>query len=351
MSSVKANAAVCEICGGRLILAEKDLFACEACGANYPKEWVRAKVQEISGTVKVDGPVEVRGVASAENLLIRAQAFFDNDSIGLATEYCNKVLDLEPNHSRTLALLNEISKKNKKQDMETTYWLLMNRIKEAGGQYSNYFANGWRMSPEEAKNSLQRLKEADEYYAVTIAFSGLPTDDEIAVYRDFITKNSVDAFAAGIFIFYFIEKKDWARAKLFLSEEFSTFNFFSRTEHYEELFSAILTHEELAAAFQSHIQDPEQFLLRSAVLAPHNGVELALLCGANLNSCLVNLVKAHMNPNNHIVHIEALVMLGADTKQKIDGASLGKYLKKRLRAHKGFEEDKRRIQQAILILS
>ena len=46
MSEIKANAAVCEICGGKLVFRNADNFECESCGANYPKDWVRAKVQE-----------------------------------------------------------------------------------------------------------------------------------------------------------------------------------------------------------------------------------------------------------------------------------------------------------------
>ena len=61
MSNIKANAAICEICGGKLMLRSVEAFECESCGANYPKDWVRAKVQEITGTVKVEGPVEVTG--------------------------------------------------------------------------------------------------------------------------------------------------------------------------------------------------------------------------------------------------------------------------------------------------
>jgi hypothetical protein len=62
MSDVKAKAAICEeVCGGKLVFRNADNFECESCGMNYPKEWVKAKVQEITGTVKIEGRVEVTG--------------------------------------------------------------------------------------------------------------------------------------------------------------------------------------------------------------------------------------------------------------------------------------------------
>ena len=72
MAEVKANAAICEICGGKLVFRNADNFECESCGANYPKDWVKAKVQEIIGTVRVEGAVEVSGVESADALYKRA---------------------------------------------------------------------------------------------------------------------------------------------------------------------------------------------------------------------------------------------------------------------------------------
>ena len=72
MSNTKANAAICEICDGKLVFRGADNFECESCGVNYPKDWVRAKVQEIKGTVRIEGPVEVAGLESADVLYKRA---------------------------------------------------------------------------------------------------------------------------------------------------------------------------------------------------------------------------------------------------------------------------------------
>ena len=50
----------CEICGGKLIGKPGGLFECESCGMEYNTDWAKAKVQEIKGTVKVEGTVSVR---------------------------------------------------------------------------------------------------------------------------------------------------------------------------------------------------------------------------------------------------------------------------------------------------
>lgn len=50
----------CEICGGRLITSGDGILQCEACGSCYSKDWARTKVQEINGTVSVEGTVRTQ---------------------------------------------------------------------------------------------------------------------------------------------------------------------------------------------------------------------------------------------------------------------------------------------------
>ena len=51
----------CDICGGSLTMDISGEFAiCDSCGMKYSKEHVKAKVQEIKGTVSVEGPVKVQ---------------------------------------------------------------------------------------------------------------------------------------------------------------------------------------------------------------------------------------------------------------------------------------------------
>lgn len=70
------SALTCDICGGKLIMQTGALVKCESCGMEYTKERMQEKVQEIKGTVKVDGPIEtIKGEAEKERLLKNAETF------------------------------------------------------------------------------------------------------------------------------------------------------------------------------------------------------------------------------------------------------------------------------------
>ena len=56
----------CEICGGKLIGKPGGIFECDSCGMEYDTAWAKAKIQEITGTVKVEGTVEVQGKVQVE---------------------------------------------------------------------------------------------------------------------------------------------------------------------------------------------------------------------------------------------------------------------------------------------
>ena len=51
----------CEICGGKLIGKAGGIYECDSCGMEYDTTWVKEKIQQIQGTVKVEGTVEVTG--------------------------------------------------------------------------------------------------------------------------------------------------------------------------------------------------------------------------------------------------------------------------------------------------
>lgn len=81
----------CEICGGKLVGKPGGLFECEYCGVEYSTEWAKAKIQEIRGTVKVEGtvdvkgtvkiegPVEIKGGVSIDNLIKRGQMALEDE--------------------------------------------------------------------------------------------------------------------------------------------------------------------------------------------------------------------------------------------------------------------------------
>lgn len=87
------TALVCDICGGCLVSHEGgDLFICESCGTKHTKERAKEIYASIVGTVQVDG------IASAGNLLIRAHELEHDFEGAKAKEYYNRVLENDVNN-------------------------------------------------------------------------------------------------------------------------------------------------------------------------------------------------------------------------------------------------------------
>ena len=97
----------CEICGGKLMAKAGGLFECEYCGMQYDKTRIQEMVQEIKGTVKVegtvevkgtvklDGPVEVKGAVNVANLLKLGQMALENRQWTEARKHYDEVLNLD----------------------------------------------------------------------------------------------------------------------------------------------------------------------------------------------------------------------------------------------------------------
>lgn len=96
----------CEICGGKLVGKPGGLYECEYCGMQFDTAWAKAKIQEIKGTVQVegtvevkgtvtlDGPVEVKGGVSLENLLKRGYLILEDQKWGQADQIFDEALNI-----------------------------------------------------------------------------------------------------------------------------------------------------------------------------------------------------------------------------------------------------------------
>ena len=85
----------CDVCGGSLLIdAGGKTATCQYCGAKHSIERMREKVQEIKGTVSIEGEVNVAGIANVENLLVRAREFEEEGDCAKAEEYYNRVVRL-----------------------------------------------------------------------------------------------------------------------------------------------------------------------------------------------------------------------------------------------------------------
>lgn len=71
----------CEICGGKLVGKPGGIFECENCGTEYSTEWAKAKIQEITGTVKVEGTVEVTGKVQVEGGTVQVDTSANKDAL------------------------------------------------------------------------------------------------------------------------------------------------------------------------------------------------------------------------------------------------------------------------------
>lgn len=97
----------CEICGGKLIGKPGGIFECENCGTEFSTEWAKAKLQEITGTVKVEGtvqiqgkvhvegPVKVENAVSKESLLKLGNNALEDGKWDKASDYYEQVLRID----------------------------------------------------------------------------------------------------------------------------------------------------------------------------------------------------------------------------------------------------------------
>jgi len=69
-------------------------FQCENCGTEYPLEWMKIKFQ-MTHSVKIEGDVQIEGIASVDNLYKRACSFLEAKEWKKADSYFDKILDIK----------------------------------------------------------------------------------------------------------------------------------------------------------------------------------------------------------------------------------------------------------------
>ena len=88
----------CEMCGSTDLIKQDGVFVCQSCGCKYSVE--EAKKMMIEGTVEVKGTVKVDSSDELQNLLKRAFDFLEDGDWKSANEYCEKVLDIDPENAQ-----------------------------------------------------------------------------------------------------------------------------------------------------------------------------------------------------------------------------------------------------------
>lgn len=179
----------CEVCGSTDIKKVDDsIFECQSCGVQYDKSEVQKLLVELTGEVKIDRSEEI------ENALKRAQQFLDEGDFSKASEYYNKVLDLDPNNEPAQRAINEINEKNasqrkKEQDearrRSSAVRVLKHNVDPSEG--INYFLRALKNAPDVAPDifkEIEIMSVTQGYYPFSVVdkqYSG--TYDGIACYR------------------------------------------------------------------------------------------------------------------------------------------------------------------------
>lgn len=135
-------ALVCDICGGKLIIGSGGIAICDSCGMEHSVDRMKEKVQEIKGTVSVSGPVQVDTSHLVENYLRMAENAESISNHAEAESYCNKILEVEPNHYQAWLL------KGKAAGWQSTLGNL--RLTEA----ANAFIKAYEFAPEDKKRAV-----------------------------------------------------------------------------------------------------------------------------------------------------------------------------------------------------
>ncbi len=86
---------VCEMCGSNDLIKKDNVYVCESCGTKYSVE--EAKKMMIEGKVDVSGSkVKVDENDKIKNFLMMANNAYDADNKKEAENYCNKIIEIEP---------------------------------------------------------------------------------------------------------------------------------------------------------------------------------------------------------------------------------------------------------------
>lgn len=256
----------CDICGGKLTMDISGEFAvCESCGMRHSKNRVQQKVQEIKGTVKVEG------IANVDNLLLRAEQFFeqgDRDSLLKAYTYCEQILDLSPGLEKVLELQKRIDVKD---------FVLL--IKSNKGFYSSPLDTRYDLNE---KGSFWKLKQADpnnillpQYLDELINSWRNDSDTNPCLHKEILDRN-LQAYTCS-----FLDINDYNRADI-LFARIKSFLFLERWfSHYEYL-------KQKAAKLKDIMINKDAALDQSLRTNNYKFAELMLIIGANPNMSFCN---------------------------------------------------------------
>ncbi len=271
----------CDVCGGQLVMDAKGEFAiCRSCGLAYSTDRLKQKVQEIKGIVSIEGSVKVEGVANVDNLLLRAKNFFENMDYEKATEYCEKVLDIDINNENAKLLKKRISD-------EENYIILCEK-------FFSYYSHIMLINNNDVEkyNEILKFKNAnssgkykriyDKYnksnFFCSVVMSGYSHIAENMVSDDFDVY--VELFPSGQFY-------KWAGGGGKIWRDYKSADIIKtydiQKEYRETMFLNFINNPKLTDFLTKHLKNKDELLKNCVESSLYYGAKLALICGANPN--------------------------------------------------------------------
>lgn len=108
-------ALICDVCGGKLIMdAGGKTATCEYCGLQHSLERLREKIQQIRGTVSIEGSVHVRQTGTKEDVEqwhILLQKYIEASDCEHASQIVAKILEASPDDPTANEQYNLLRKK------------------------------------------------------------------------------------------------------------------------------------------------------------------------------------------------------------------------------------------------
>ena len=199
----------CEICGGKLIGKPGGIFECESCGTEYSTEWAKAKIQEITGTVKVEGTVDVKGTvqvegaANVESLIKRGNLALEDEKWDEAEKCFSDALNADPEYAEAYLGLVMAGKKLRNKEAYASAYIdgqidaddkNMRRARQfADGELTAWFNE---LDKAKAKIDAEKAEEKARKQAEKLAIFKekekrlLPVRERIASYLNLISAGS-----------------------------------------------------------------------------------------------------------------------------------------------------------------
>ena len=145
----------CEMCGSTDLIKKDGIFECQSCGTKYSVE--EAKKMMVEGKVDVSGStVKVDDSDKIVNYLMMAENAYDSSNQKEAENYCNKIIETEPNNYKAWLL------KGKAAGWQSTLGNL--RLEEAVSAFNKALDNcpeeDLEAVKEDAGNEIKKLTAA-----------------------------------------------------------------------------------------------------------------------------------------------------------------------------------------------